>query len=94
LDDGVPLGASIGFRGTGEQNKAGGIHFKTIELLETSIVSTPAHPRAMQIAKKYGIDLSVVEPVDPCVASDAVATAMDRARAVILKANQTIRTKS
>jgi HK97 family phage prohead protease len=57
IADGVPLGASIGFRGTGEPNKIGGIHFKSIELLECSVVSVPAHPMAMQIAKSYGIDL-------------------------------------
>jgi HK97 family phage prohead protease len=34
IADGVPLGASIGFRGKGEPNKAGGIHFKELELLE------------------------------------------------------------
>jgi HK97 family phage prohead protease len=57
IDEGVPMGASIGFRGKGEPNKQGGIHFKEIELLETSIVSTPCHPRAMQIAKSFGIEL-------------------------------------
>jgi HK97 family phage prohead protease len=61
IDEGVPMGASVGFRGKGEPNKQGGIHFKEIELLETSIVSTPAHPRAMQIAKSFGIDLPASE---------------------------------
>ena len=56
LKDGVPLGASIGFRGKGEPNKAGGIHFKVIELMECSIVSVPCHPQAMQIAKQFGYD--------------------------------------
>lgn len=60
IHDGVPLGASIGFRGKGEENKAGGIHFKEIELFECSIVSVPCHPAAMQIAKSYGIDISTM----------------------------------
>lgn len=53
IDDGVPLSSSIGFRGKGEPNKKGGIHFKELELLECSIVSIPAHPRAVQVAKDY-----------------------------------------
>jgi HK97 family phage prohead protease len=57
LADGVPLGASIGFRGKGEENKQGGIHFKQIELLECSVVSVPAHPLAYQIAKSFGIEM-------------------------------------
>ena len=57
IADDVPLGASIGFRGKGEQNKIGGVHFKEIELFECSVVSIPAHPRAMQIAKSFGIEL-------------------------------------
>lgn len=58
IDEQVPLGASISFRGQGEKNKLGGMHFKTLELLECSIVTTPAHPRAMQIAKAYGVILA------------------------------------
>ena len=57
IADGVPLGASIGFQGNGEQNKQGGIHFREITLLECSVVSVPAHPKAMQIAKSFGFDL-------------------------------------
>jgi HK97 family phage prohead protease len=74
IADGVPLGASIGFRGKGEDNKIGGIHFKTIELLECSVVSVPAHPLAMQVAKSYGITL----PADQSVEARA-ATARQRA---------------
>lgn len=58
IGDGVPLGASIGFRGAGEPNKHGGIHYKAIELLECSVVSVPAHPRAYQIAKSFGMSLA------------------------------------
>jgi len=57
IHDGVPLGASIGFRGRGEVKKDGGMHFKTIELMECSVVSVPCHPQAMQIAKSYGFNL-------------------------------------
>lgn len=57
LDDDVPLGASISFRGRGELNDLGGINYKEISLLECSIVSVPAHPRAVQIAKSFGITL-------------------------------------
>ena len=57
IADGVPLGASIGFRGRGVENDIGGLHFAEIDLVETSIVSVPAHPRAVQIAKSFGITL-------------------------------------
>jgi HK97 family phage prohead protease len=60
LDDDVPLGASIGFLGKGEPNKYGGFHFADIELLECSIVSVPANPRAVRIAKSLGLDPAAV----------------------------------
>lgn len=60
IADGVPLGASIGFRAKGEPNDIGGLHFRELELLETSIVSVPAHPRAVQIAKQFGFSLDAV----------------------------------
>ncbi len=69
LADGVPLGASIGFRGEGAPNKKGGIHFTKIELLETSIVSIPAHPRALEIAKQFNFDLQSLSQVDDTAAS-------------------------
>ena len=90
IEDGVPMGASIGFRGRGEQNKAGGIHFKEIELLETSIVSTPAHPRAMQIAKQFNITLPSTEG-DASVVSDATAAARKRAATAIIAAKRTLK---
>lgn len=67
IDDGVPLGASIGFRGAAEPNKHGGLHFKELELLECSIVSVPAHPRAYQIAKSFGVEITPESP-DPSTA--------------------------
>jgi len=92
IADDVPLGASIGFRGKGEQNKIGGIHFKEIELFECSVVSIPAHPRAMQIAKNFGIDIQSSNVGANLVASDRnPEAAIDRAKAAILSANKTIR---
>ena len=96
LSDGVPLGASIGFRGLdGDMNDDGGIHFKSIELLETSIVSVPANPLAVQIAKNFGIDIKSLD-----IDSDSAASgdtpglpdeAIKKAKAAILRANQTLR---
>lgn len=83
VDDGVPLGASIGFRGNGEPNKQGGIHFKDIDLMETSIVSVPAHPRAVQIAKSFGINLDV----DVQAKSRRSDNAITHARRALAKAN-------
>ncbi len=92
IADGVPLGASIGFRGKGEPNKVGGIHFKELELFECSVVSIPAHPRAMQIAKSFGVELQSSELDSNLVKSDHQPEAVvDRAKAAILSANKTIR---
>jgi HK97 family phage prohead protease len=91
IEDGVPLGASIGFRGKGEQNDKGGIHFKTVELLECSVVSVPCHPAAMQVAKKFGIDLQSSE-IDPgTVVADRQEEALERAKKAILAANRNLR---
>ncbi len=95
IADGVPLGASIGFRGRGENNKAGGIHFKEIELFECSVVSIPANPRAMQIAKSFGVNIRSSDVGVDLVESDRNPDAViDRAKAAILAANKTIRKKS
>ena len=97
IEDGVPLGASIGFRGTGEPNKAGGIHFKEIEIFETSIVSIPAHPRAMQLAKSLGLeDFVEVESKDDdeLAASGLHADEIrKRSTAAIIAANRSLRKK-
>jgi HK97 family phage prohead protease len=93
IADGVPLGASIGFRGKGEANKAGGIHFKSIDLLECSIVSVPAHPRAQQIAKSFGVDLSPPEDADPSPAGssdDAREQVAKRAAAALQTSVETL----
>lgn len=75
LADGVPLAASIGFRGEADVRRDAkgnpiGLHFKTLDLLETSVVSVPAHPRAQQIAKSFGIELKP-ENADPSSAGSS-----------------------
>lgn len=88
INDGVPLAASIGFRGKGEPNKEGGIHFKSIELLECSVVSVPAHPLAQQIAKSFGIDLDVGKPLtSPAEISPAAKEETLKRAAAALKAS-------
>lgn len=93
IDEGVPLGASVGFRGKGEPNKQGGIHFKEIELLETSIVSTPAHPRAMQIAKSFGIELPQFEIDTQADAYPVESQTKRKAVAALTIANATLSIK-
>lgn len=89
IADGVPLGASIGFRGRGEPNNKGGTHFKEIQLMECSVVSVPAHPRAMQIAKSFGIDLPAGE-VEPKAQVGNSYQSINRAKAAILQAKRTV----
>lgn len=82
INDGVPLGASIGFRGKGTDNKIGGIHFTELELLECSVVSVPCHPHAMQIAKSFGFDLEAIsKPVQ--LHTRAQKVALSRAAAAV-----------
>lgn len=91
IADGVPLSSSIGFRGKGEPNDIGGIHFKTLELLECSVVSVPAHPRAVQIAKNFGL-VSVID-AQPDAAQSGITQNenITRAKAAILAANRALR---
>lgn len=84
IADGVPLGASIGFRGAAEPNKHGGLHFKEIELLECSVVSVPAHPRAYQIAKSFGFDLKSESPASPPAGSSETRDAVIKRAAAAL----------
>lgn len=98
LDDDVPLGASIGFRGKGEPNKKGGIHFSEIELMETSIVSIPAHPRALQIAKQFHLEDFVDsrpsgEDEEKPASGPNADEIIGKAKAAILAANKTLHSK-
>lgn len=99
LDFGIPLSASIRFSGKGEWIDGGGYHFKQIDLMETSIVAVPAHPRAVEIAKSYGLDLSKekIDAIDlPVVAAGNETHTKEilaRARQATVLANQTIRRK-
>ena len=98
IDDGVPLSSSIGFRGKGSPNKKGGIHFKELELLECSVVSIPAHPRAVQVAKSHdlaeyvGNDQSSIDNIES-ESAHLVETTLLNAKAQILRVNK-LRKKS
>lgn len=84
LDFGTPLGASVGFMGKGVfDEERMGINWEEIELLETSVVSCPANPEAMQIAKNFGydakslgVDLNVATSgLTPCPDMDIIKAA-------------------
>ena len=98
IDDGVPLASSIGFRGKGERNKKGGIHFKELELLECSVVSIPCHSRAVQVAKQYDLteyvenDQSSIDNIES-ESAHLVETTLLNAKAQILRVNK-LRKKS
>ena len=95
IADDVPLGASIGFRGAGQQNKDGGVHFTKVDIFETSVVSIPAHPRAMQIAKSFGLE-EFIEPQSSGNDEDAASgknleEILLKSRSATLAANKTLR---
>lgn len=94
ISDGVPLGASIGFQGRGEQNKIGGIHFTELELMECSVVSVPCHRDAMRIAKQYGIDIQSSDEDATKAVSGLAQDAQDakqRASKAIIAAKRTLK---
>ena len=95
IADGVPLGASIGFKGKGERNEKGGIHFTAIELMECSVVSIPAHPRAMQIAKSLDMQefIDTLSDGEDDVAASGLngEEVLAKSRAAVLAANLTLR---
>ena len=99
IADGVPVGASIGFTGEGKRNEKGGVHFTSLKLLECSVVSIPAHPRAMQIAKSFDLeefidsDQSSVEVDDNSASGVCIESTIERAKAATLKAQKSIRLK-
>jgi HK97 family phage prohead protease len=88
IADGVPLGASIGLRGEGEPNKQGGIHFKTLELLECSVVSVPAHPRAVMLAKQLDIEIQFKDENDPDQSVTQRVTHLQERAAAVLRSSQ------
>lgn len=81
LDDGVPISASIGFFGEGAANEHGGIHFKEVDIYETSLVAVPANAEAVRIkALAIGLD------AEPLIFIDKAPVQLHtRAQRVILK---------
>lgn len=89
LEHGTPLGASIGFRGLdGEPNEFGGFHYKEIALFETSIVSVPCQPAAVQIAKSFGFTPESLEIQGPAPGATSGADPIQISRAAIEKARR------
>jgi phage head maturation protease len=96
LVDDIPISASIGFSGKGEQNKSGGIHFKEIDVMECSCVAVPCAPgaqriKALEIAKSFGIELQSSE-LDANMAASGLSRdpekVISKAKAAILAANK------
>lgn len=62
VEAGVLRAVSVGFSsppGSVEPNKSGGMLFKAAELMECSLVSIPANPNALQIAKSLNLSEDV-----------------------------------
>jgi HK97 family phage prohead protease len=91
----TPLGASIGFSGKGKANTKGGIDFSEISILETSVVSVPCNAQAMRIAKSFNmqefIDTLSDGGDDVAASGFNLEETLQKSRAAILAANQTIR---
>jgi HK97 family phage prohead protease len=94
LAEDVPLAASIGFVGSATFNKEGGLHYKSIDIMECSLVAVPANPDAQRIAKSFGVDLKSFEeqPCSPASGlSSAAIAAISKARRAQATANLTVR---
>ena len=97
IDSGVPMSSSIGFRGAGTPNKKGGVEFNDLELLECSLCMIPAHPRAIQIAKSFGMDpeefIDTLSDGEDDVAASGLNLdeILQKSRAATLAANLTLR---
>ena len=62
LDSDVPLGASLGFRADSKQNRYGGREFTgNVDLLEISVVSTPANSDSVLLDKQYGFQSDIFD---------------------------------
>lgn len=62
VESGVLRAVSVGFAsppGSVEPNKSGGLLFKAAELMECSLVSVPANPNALQMAKSLNLSEDV-----------------------------------
>lgn len=94
IADDIPLGASIGFRGKGEPNKIGGIHFKELDIAECSVVSVPCHPSAYAVAKQFNLDLRSLGIEEDVTATSGQkkpldgSAVMSRAKAALIAANR------
>ena len=97
IADDVPMSASIGFRGQGERNKKGGVHFKSIELMECSIVAIPCNQRAVQIAKQFNLEEFIDDGQSSAGIDDQPASGLHseeirtRAKAAIIAANRNLK---
>ncbi len=91
----VPISASIGFRGKGEPNTHGGLHFKELDIFETSLVAVPCNAEAVRVkALELGMD---VEPLFDNAVPERLLTvkqrvALKRAAAAIATATEMTKT--
>lgn len=87
LDSGVPLASSVGFRGLeAKENKHDGYEFNDVDLMEISVVSTPANPQAILLAKSFGFD----EEIFTTAKASANETQADRKSEALKRINKSI----
>jgi HK97 family phage prohead protease len=106
LDDGILKAVSVGFRPIDydpidEDDPWGAWHIKSALLLETSLVSVPAHPNALRISKSLGLSREERElvfgasqsaiQIDPDVREKTTNPAVIRATKALDAARKTLR---
>lgn len=101
LRQGILRAVSVGFRALNYKNddKISGVVFTDVELMECSLVSIPANPRALAVAKKYKANEKRIfcEPVSVLGLTGGAsnhkneAQTLKRAKAAILQAKRTLK---
>ena len=110
IEQGILRAVSVGFKPLkAEPIKPRGMKYLEAELLEVSLVSVPAHPRAVMVAKSMGItdqemklfftsdaELGNVDGEDAQaeVKSDRYQATRNRAALAVISANRTLRNHS
>ena len=103
IDDGILKAVSVGFRPLDykpidKDDPWGAWHIKSALLLETSLVSVPAHPNALRISKELGLDrderelvfgaTSSAMQIDPTIREKATHPSVIRATKILADARK------
>jgi hypothetical protein len=93
MDAGLRLAASVGFMAEKVEptGRGRGMRYLKSLLTEVSVVVTPCHPQALQLAKSFGIDLADASDDSKIERLLEVRSSIKRAKLATLQANRSLR---